>query len=78
MKLIEATMKEVNEDFPGIEIEGYPAKKGFFRMFGMRKKTRITVVGPAKILTTVKKEKDLIKLSATTEAHTLSSPDKKT
>jgi len=57
MKLIELTMMEVNEDFPGIEMSGYPAKRGFLNL---RRKTRLTVIGPAKVMRTIKKEKDLI------------------
>jgi len=57
MKLIELTMTEVDEDFPGIEMTGYPSKKGFLNM---RRKARLTVIGPAKKMRTMKKEKDLI------------------
>ncbi|MBA7511487.1 hypothetical protein ES705_03483 [subsurface metagenome] len=57
MNLIELTMAEVSEDFPGIEMSGYPSKKGFLNM---RRKARLTVIGPAKIMRTMKKEKDLI------------------
>jgi hypothetical protein len=57
MKLIELTMTEVDEEFPGIEMTGYPTKRGFLNM---RRKTRLTVIGPAKIMRTMKKEKDLI------------------
>jgi len=57
MKLIELTMTEVDDDFPGIEMSGYPSKKGFLNI---RKKTRLTVIGPAKMMHTTKKDKDLI------------------
>jgi len=57
MKLIELTMIEVSEDFPGIEMSGYPSKSGFLNL---RKKTRLTVVGPANTMKTIKKGKDLI------------------
>lgn len=57
MKLIELTMTEVNEDFPGIEMSGYPSKKGFLNL---RRKTRLTVVGPARVMRTIRKDKDLI------------------
>jgi hypothetical protein len=57
MSLIELTMTEVDEDFPGIEMSGYPSKKGFLNM---RRKARLTVIGPAKIMRTMKKEKGLI------------------
>jgi len=57
MNLIELTMTEVNDDFPGIEMSGYPSKKGFLNL---RRKTRLTVVGPARVMRTIRKDKDLI------------------
>ena len=57
MKLIEMTMMEINEDFTGIEMSGYPCKRGFF----LKRKKRLTVIGPAKLMKTIKKEKDLIR-----------------
>lgn len=57
MNLIELTMTEVNEDFPGIEMSGYPSKKGFFNL---RSKTRLTVVGPARVMRTIRRDRDLI------------------
>ncbi len=57
MKLIELTMTEVDDDFSGIEMNGYPSKKGFLNI---RKKARLTVIGPAKMMHTTKKDKDLI------------------
>lgn len=57
MKLIELTMTEVDDDFPGIEISGYPSKRGFLNL---RRKTRLTMIGPATVIRTIKKDKDLI------------------
>jgi hypothetical protein len=57
MGLIELTMTEVDDDFPGIELSGYPSKR---RFFNLRKKTRLTMIGPAKMMRTIKKDKDLI------------------
>ena len=57
MKLIELTMTEVDDDFPGIEISGYPSKRGFLNL---RRKTRLTMIGPAAVIRTIKKDKDLI------------------
>lgn len=57
MNLIELTMTEVNEDFPGIEMSGYPSKKGFLNL---RRKTRLTVVGPARVMRTIRRDRDLI------------------
>ncbi len=57
MKLIELTMLEVDDNFPGIEISGYPAKRS---LLSLRKKTRLTVIGPAAKMRTIKKDEDLI------------------
>ncbi len=57
MKLIELTMMEVDDDFTGIEISGYPTKRSFLNL---RKKTRLTVIGPAAKMKTIRKDKDLI------------------
>jgi hypothetical protein len=57
MKLIEITMTEVNDDFTGIEIGGYPSKKGFLNL---KRKTRLAVIGPANMMRTIRKDKDLI------------------
>jgi hypothetical protein len=62
-KLIEHTMKEINHDtFIGIEIGGYETEKvGFFqRVFGVTKKPRMTVIGPAHLLRMVHKDNDMI------------------
>ena len=64
-KLIEMTMTEITPDeFTGIEIESYPSKKNqklldkLFRKTVLR--TRLTVIGPANQLKTLKKDRDLI------------------
>jgi len=62
-QLIEHTMKEINHDtFIGIEIGGYENEKiGFFqRVFGVTKKPRMTVIGPAHLLKMVHKDNDMI------------------
>ncbi|KAF5078092.1 hypothetical protein DSECCO2_144400 [anaerobic digester metagenome] len=65
-KLIEITMREIAPDgFSGIEMETYPirdAGNGFLAKLlgGKRSETRLTVIGPANQLKTLKKEKDLI------------------
>jgi hypothetical protein len=56
-------MKEINHDtFIGIEIGGYENEKlGFFqRVFGVVKKPRMTVIGPAHLLRMVHKDNDMI------------------
>jgi hypothetical protein len=64
-KLIELTMTEIaQDDFSGIEIESYPVKhnENFFnKLLGKTSvKTRLTVIGPAAQLKTIKKDRDLI------------------
>ena len=61
--LIENTMKEIDQDtFIGIEMEGYSEDKTSFlqRVFGIIKKPRMTVIGPADLLKTVHKDNDMI------------------
>jgi len=64
-KLIEMTMTEIIPDeFSGIEIESYPTKQNtsFFRkILGKNTtQTRLTVIGQANQLTTIKKDRDMI------------------
>jgi hypothetical protein len=64
-KLIELTMTEIApDDFSGIEIESYPVKHDsniLGKLFGKTTvKTRLTVIGPADQLKTIKKDRDLI------------------
>ena len=61
--LIEDTMKEIDHDtFIGIEMEGYEEEKASFfqRVFGIIRKPRMTVIGPAHLLKTVHKDNDRI------------------
>lgn len=61
--LIENTMKEIDHDtFIGIEMGGYGEEKtGFFqRVFGVIKKPRMTVIGPAHLLKMIHKDNDKI------------------
>ncbi len=67
-KLIELTMMEIKPDgFSGIELETYPAKGGnegfgglLSRLIGKKSESRLTVIGPANQLKTLKKDQDLI------------------
>ncbi|NYT04946.1 MAG: DUF2073 domain-containing protein [Methanomicrobiales archaeon] len=65
-KLIEITMREITPDgFSGIEMETYAGegdrKPGFLdRLLGKKSGARLTVIGPADQMKTIKKEKDLI------------------
>ena len=61
--LIENTMKEIDHDtFIGIEMGGYGEEKTSFfqRVFGVIKKPRMTVIGPAHLLRMVHKDNDKI------------------
>ena len=61
--LIENTMQEIDHDtFIGIEMEGYGVEKTSFlqRVFGIIRKPRMTVIGPADLLKTVHKDNDTI------------------
>ncbi len=61
--LIENTMKEIKQDtFIGVEMEGYSEDSPTFfqRLFGLSKRPRITLIGPAHILKTIKKDSNMI------------------
>ena len=62
-KLIENTMKEIEEDtFIGVEMEGYGEDTPSFiqKILGMRKRGRLTMIGPADLLRTVRKDSNMI------------------
>ena len=65
-KLIEMTMSEINlDDFMGIEIETYPERKESSLLRRLLKKpggmgARLTMIGPASHLKTLKKDRDII------------------
>lgn len=63
-KLIEMTMAEISEDFVGLEIESYPRESsgGFFGKIFSKKDAmhKLTVIGPANKLRTLKKDSNLI------------------
>ena len=61
--LIESTMKEIEEDtFIGVEMEGYGEEAPTFiqKLFGLIKKPRITLIGPANLLKTIRKDNEMI------------------
>jgi hypothetical protein len=61
--LIEHTMKEIEHDtFIGVEMEGYGQDSPTFfqKLFGISKKPRITLIGPANLLKMVKKDNNMI------------------
>ena len=62
-ELIKHTMKEIKQDtFIGIEIEGYSEDKQTFmqKIFRIIKKPRMTVIGPADLLKTIRKDSNMI------------------
>ena len=62
-ELIEHTMKEIKHDtFIGIEIECYSEDKQTFiqKIFKIIKKPRMTVIGPADLLKTIRKDSNMI------------------
>jgi len=61
--LIENTMREIEQDtFIGVEMEGYGEDKSTFiqKILGIIKKPRMTLIGPADLLKTVKKDNHMI------------------
>ena len=61
--LIECTMKEIEHDtFIGVEMEGYGEDKPTFiqKIFGMMSRPRMTLIGPADLLKTVRKDSNMI------------------
>jgi len=61
--LIENTMKEIEHDtFIGVEMEGYGQDTPTFiqKILGMTKKPRLTLIGPANLLKTVHKDRNMI------------------
>lgn len=61
--LIERTMKEIeNDTFIGVEMEGYgeDTPSFFQKIFGMAKRPRMTLIGPANLLKMIKKDSDMI------------------
>jgi len=61
--LIERTMQEIEEDtFIGVEMEGYGEDAPTFvqKIFGMIKRPRMTMIGPADLVKTVKKDNNMI------------------
>jgi len=62
--LIESTMREIDQDsFIGVEMQCYQEDRSGIlqKIFRKSKKPRITLIGPADIIKTVKKDKNMIK-----------------
>ena len=61
--LIEDTMREIEHDtFIGVEMEGYGQDAPTFlqKLFGSSKRPRMTLIGPADLLHTVRKDSKMI------------------
>jgi hypothetical protein len=61
--LIQRTMEEIEHDtFIGVEMEGYGEDTPTFiqKLFGLAKKPRMTLIGPADLLKMVKKDNEMI------------------
>ena len=61
--LIQRTMEEIEHDtFIGVEMEGYGEDTPTFiqKLFGLAKKPRMTLIGPADLLRMVKKDNEMI------------------
>ena len=61
--LIEDTMREIEQDtFIGVEMEGYGQDSPTFlqKLLGVGKKPRMTLIGPANLLHTVRKDSNMI------------------
>ncbi|MCL2141390.1 MAG: DUF2073 domain-containing protein [Methanimicrococcus sp.] len=63
-KLIEMTMSEIQDDFYGLEIESYPREEStslFGKIFKKdSSRQKLTVIGPANQLKTLRKDNSLI------------------
>lgn len=69
-KLIEMTMAEISDDFVGLEIESYPREVSssiLDKLFKRGSNQKLTVVGPANKLRTLKKDSNLISTLVSTE-----------
>ena len=61
--LIEDTMREIEQDtFIGVELEGYGQDNPTFlqKLLGVSRKPRMTLIGPADLLHTVRKDSNMI------------------
>ena len=61
--LIENTMKEIEHDtFIGVEMEGLGQDRPSFiqKLLGFSKKPRVTLIGPADLLKTIRKDNNMI------------------
>jgi len=61
--LIEDTMREIEHDtFIGVELEGYGQDNPTFlqKLLGVSRKPRMTLIGPADLLHTVRKDSNMI------------------
>lgn len=68
-RLIEATMRQINEEFPGIEVSTLKGKtekgvkKGLIKFLGGRT-GGLTIIGPSRLIKRIKKEPEQISMIA--------------
>ena len=61
--LIECTMREIEQDtFIGVEMEGYGEDAPTFlqKLLGLGRRPRMTLIGPADLLKTVRKDSNMV------------------
>ena len=71
-KLIERSVSEIDDNFPGIEFSGFNSNPGIFEkilsvLTGHERKEGLVIVGSSKIMEKVGEEKDMISLLAKLE-----------
>lgn len=68
-ELIEKSMEESNEDFPGIEFSGFDSQDGWVEKIlgmvtGQKNKEGLLIVGSAQVMEKIEENKDAISLMA--------------
>lgn len=71
-ELIEESMEEADDDFPGIEFSGFDAQEGLIeklltRITGKQKKEGLLIVGSPRVMKKMEEDKDAISLMAKLE-----------
>ncbi|MFP4115815.1 MAG: DUF2073 domain-containing protein [Candidatus Aenigmatarchaeota archaeon] len=71
-KLIEKSMEECDEDFPGIEFSGFDARQNWLEkilgsLTGKEKKDGLLIVGSSDVMEKVEEDKDAISMIAKLE-----------
>ncbi len=71
-QLIEKSMEECDEDFPGVEFSGFDSRENWFERIlasitGKEKKDGLLIVGSSDVMEKVKEDKDAISMIAKLE-----------